>query len=234
MKKKHSISIYSGDSKVAVILGEQGSGKTSLFLRLVKGTFPAQDGPGSYNYVPGVCEPVFIDVDLPEPPPGTEKAVQKRKQEPIQVTLMDIMGRTHDCDGLPALMFAPYDPAVVFICFSVVRSWGGTVQVMDSLEQWLEVSKHHFVKGTRYVLVACQVDSRETMSASSRIEFVSPDQGLTIAQRIGAAGYIECSAKTGEGIDAIQSEIASSLWNLQYKSRWSTHWESLKGQCIVC
>ncbi|CAJ0752664.1 12310_t:CDS:2, partial [Entrophospora sp. SA101] len=63
----------------------------------------------------------------------------------------------------------------------------------------------HFCQGLPIILVGCKKDLRfdpktieELRKTSQRP--VTTEEGMGVAQRIGAYKYLECSAKTGEGV----------------------------------
>jgi Ras homolog gene family, member A len=98
---------------------------------------------------------------------------------------------------------------ILLICYSVDNQ--------DSLEhteqRWLpEVC--HFCPGTPFLLVACKLDLREEREKAG-MEFVSIEQGDSMAKRIGAKAYVECSAMTGEGVSNVFRKaalVASGHW----------------------
>jgi Rho family protein len=56
---------------------------------------------------------------------------------------------------------------------------------------------------------------------------VSPEQGAAVAKTIGAARYMECSAKTGEGVQ----EVFNAAMREALKGKWG---KKLKGRkCVI-
>ena len=92
--------------------------------------------------------------------------------------------------------------------------------MLNKIYQWFpEVA--HFCEGTPIILVGTKVDLRRDeqtirmLSAQGQAP-ITPEQGATIARDIGAK-YIECSAKTGAGV---QDVFALALHE-SMKGRWS-------------
>jgi len=63
----------------------------------------------------------------------------------------------------------------------------------------------HFCAGLPIILVGCKKDLRrdprvveELRKTSQRP--VTPEEGMAVANKIGAKHYLECSARTGEGV----------------------------------
>lgn len=86
------------------------------------------------------------------------------------------------------------------MCFSV--------DSRDSLEniqaKWVP-EIHHFCPNVPYLLIATKKDLRNdpaTKQALARDKqtVIKPDEGRITSEKVGAYGYLECSAKTREGV----------------------------------
>jgi len=77
----------------------------------------------------------------------------------------------------------------------------------------------HFCSGLPIILVGCKKDLRrdprtieELRKTSQRP--VTPEEGLAVSQKIGAKSYLECSAKSGEGVrEVFQYATRAALLN---------------------
>lgn len=70
------------------------------------------------------------------------------------------------------------------------------------------------------MLVGCKVDLREDQTATEELSKVGilpvkEEEGRWIAERIGACGYIECSAKTGHGVKQVFESATRASLNSQ-------------------
>lgn len=159
-----------------VIVGDGACGKTCLLIVFAKGKFPER-------YVPTVFDNYVADVD-----------VDGRR---VELQLWDTAGQ-EDYDRLRPLSYP--DSHVILICFAI--------DIPDSLdnvtEKWIS-EVLHFCQGLPILLVGCKKDLRydpatieELRKTSQRP--VTEQEGHAVAERIGAYKYLECSAKTGEGV----------------------------------
>ncbi|KAG9075507.1 GTP-binding protein Rho1 [Ceratobasidium sp. 370] len=115
----------------------------------------------------------------------------------VELKLYDTSG-WGDYDRVRPLAYPDSD--VFLVCFSVDNP--------DSLEnveeKWIpEVM--HFCPGVTYILVGCKKDLRRDPKTIEYLRKsgqrpVTPEQGMEVAQRIGARYYLECSAKSQEGV----------------------------------
>lgn len=171
-----------------VIVGDGACGKTCLLIVFSKGTFPEV-------YVPTVFENYVADVE-----------VDGRK---VELALWDTAGQ-EDYDRLRPLSYP--DSNVILICFSI-----DSPDSLDNvLEKWIpEVL--HFCQGVPVILVGCKVDLRNDPVTIKNLQAdqqqpVSTSEGQEVAGKIGSKHYLECSARTGEGVrEVFETATRASL-----------------------
>lgn len=165
-----------------VIVGDGACGKTSLLARFTKGEFPEGD------YIPTIFDNTVKDV-----------IVDSRM---IHAELWDTAGQ-EDYDRLRTLSYPDSD--VVIIAFSV--------DIRESLDnilvKWMPEVKR-FCPGLPLLLVACKIDLRNDLEKEAANP-IKHAEGAKLAKEIGA-GYIECSALSGEGVtEVFHSAIRSTI-----------------------
>ncbi|CAH7665975.1 P-loop containing nucleoside triphosphate hydrolase protein [Phakopsora pachyrhizi] len=159
-----------------VIVGDGACGKTCLLIVFSKGTFPEV-------YVPTVFENYVADVEVDG----------KR----VELALWDTAGQ-EDYDRLRPLSYP--DSHVILICFAI-----DSPDSLDNVqEKWIS-EVLHFCQGLPLVLVGCKKDLRNDPKTIEELRRtsqkpVTPEEGMAVAQKIGSQRYLECSAKTGQGV----------------------------------
>ncbi|XP_058244823.1 rho-related GTP-binding protein RhoA-A [Hemibagrus wyckioides] len=162
--------------KKLVIVGDGACGKTCLLIVFSKDQFPEV-------YVPTVFENYVADIEV------------DGKQ--VELALWDTAGQ-EDYDRLRPLSYPDTD--VILMCFSIDSP--------DSLEnipeKWTPEVKH-FCPNVPIILVGNKKDLRNDEHtrrelAKMKQEPVKAEEGKDMANRINAAGYLECSAKTKDGV----------------------------------
>ena len=181
-----------------VIVGDGACGKTSLLYVFSKDEYPEE-------YIPTVFENYVADIEVDD--------------QKVELVLWDTAGQ-EDYDRLRPLSYP--DTNVVLICFSVDSP--------DSLEnvpeRWVPEVKH-FCPNIPIVLVGCKKDLRtdhETLNRLMEVKQkpVMEDEGLSMATRIQARKYLECSAKTKEGVrEVFEAATRASIEKRKVPSRWS-------------
>ncbi|TPP61189.1 Rho gtp-binding protein rhoc [Fasciola gigantica] len=162
--------------KKLVIVGDGACGKTCLLIVFSKDQFPEV-------YVPTVFENYVADIDIDD----------KR----VELALWDTAGQ-EDYDRLRPLSYPDTD--VILMCFSIDSP--------DSLEnipeKWTPEVKH-FCQNVPIILVGNKKDLRNDEATKNelrrmKMEPVKLEEGKAMAEKIGALAYLECSAKTKEGV----------------------------------
>ncbi|KAK9472806.1 small GTPase superfamily [Dipodascopsis tothii] len=159
-----------------VIVGDGACGKTCLLIVFSKGTFPEV-------YVPTVFENYVADVEV--------------DGRHVELALWDTAGQ-EDYDRLRPLSYP--DSNVILICFSI-----DSPDSLDNVqEKWIS-EVIHFCQHLPIILVGCKKDLRfdtktieELQKTSQRP--VTVEEGQAVAEKIGAIKYLECSARTHEGV----------------------------------
>ncbi|KAJ7730855.1 P-loop containing nucleoside triphosphate hydrolase protein [Mycena maculata] len=177
-----------------IIVGDGVCGKTCLLLVISKGIFPE------------VYDPKFDG--------GTADVQVDDKH--VELALWDTQGQ-EDYDRLRAILYSYCRPYVVLICFAI----DNPDSLVNVQEKWVpEVM--HFCAGVPIILVGCKRELRRDPRVLERLSQrpVTPDEGIAVAQKIGARSYLECSARTGEGVrDVFQHAAREALLYKRPKSR---------------
>ncbi|KAI9531065.1 hypothetical protein NQZ68_000559 [Dissostichus eleginoides] len=174
--KPHTTAGMAAIRKKLVIVGDGACGKTCLLIVFSKDQFPEV-------YVPTVFENYVADIEV------------DGKQ--VELALWDTAGQ-EDYDRLRPLSYPDTD--VILMCFSIDSP--------DSLEnipeKWTPEVKH-FCPNVPIILVGNKKDLRNDDHtrrelAKMKQEPVKSEEGRDMAGRIAAFGYMECSAKTKDGV----------------------------------
>jgi len=159
-----------------VIVGDGACGKTCLLIVFSKGSFPEV-------YVPTVFENYVADV-----------VVDGKR---VELALWDTAGQ-EDYDRLRPLSYP--DSHVILICFAV-----DSPDSLDNVqEKWIS-EVLHFCSGLPIILVGCKKDLRDDVKTIEELRRTGQKpvlrlEGEDVAKKIGATRYLECSAKTGDGV----------------------------------
>lgn len=160
-----------------------------------KGTFPQV-------YLPTVFENYVSDVE-----------VDGRR---VELALWDTAGQ-EDYDRLRPLSYP--DSNVILICFAI-----DSPDSLDNVqEKWIS-EVLHFCQGVPIILVGCKTDLRNDPKTIEELKRtsqrpVTTDEGQAVAQKIGALNYLECSAKTGEGVKEVFEHATRAALMVKDKER---------------
>ncbi|KAI3645006.1 hypothetical protein MP228_011170 [Amoeboaphelidium protococcarum] len=162
-----------------VIVGDGACGKTCLLIVFSRGTFPEV-------YVPTVFENYVAEVEVDG----------KR----VELALWDTAGQ-EDYDRLRPLSYP--DSHVILICFAI-----DSPDSLDNVqEKWIS-EVLHFCNGLPILLIGCKKDLRTDSRTIEELKKtgqapVTYEEGLAVAQKISAYKYLECSAKSQEGVKEV-------------------------------
>jgi len=178
-----------------VIVGDGACGKTCLLIVFSKDQFPEV-------YVPTVFENYVADIEV------------DGKQ--VELALWDTAGQ-EDYDRLRPLSYPDTD--VILMCFSIDSP--------DSLEnipeKWTPEVKH-FCPNVPIILVGNKKDLRNDPNTIKELqkmkqEPVKPEEGRAMAEKINAFAYLECSAKTKEGVREVFETATKAALAVKKKKR---------------
>ncbi|KXN71951.1 small GTPase-binding protein [Conidiobolus coronatus NRRL 28638] len=165
--------------KKLVVVGDGGCGKTCMLYVYANNEFPEK-------YVPTVFENYIAYI--------------KTSGKTVELALWDTAGQ-EDYDRLRPLSYPETD--VVIIGFSIAAP----LSLLNVSEKWFP-EIHHFCEDSPFLLVGLKKDLRfdvDTLRELDKLNMVpvSPEEGHTVAKSIGAHKYLECSAKTRDGLDGV-------------------------------
>ncbi|KAI0652836.1 small GTPase superfamily, partial [Cubamyces menziesii] len=132
-------------------------------------------------------------------------------------------------DRLRSLSYA--ETHVIMLCFSVDNPTS-----LENVEgKWMpEILE--YCPGVKLVLVALKCDLREDQETQVRLarygtHTVQYEEGLTVARRIRASRYLECSAKHNRGVNEVFYE--SARVSLSTRAKGAGSYGSSRGGCII-
>ena len=144
----------------------------------------------------------------------------------MELVLYDTAGQ-EDYERLRPLSYPNTD--VVIICFSV----DNPDSFVNVTQTWVPEVKH-FCTGTPILLVATKSDLRNDkvlhkQLADRQLKVVTTEQGMALANKLGAYAYMECSAKTRAGVeDVFETAAKVALSNNRKRHRGKQH-----KQCMI-
>ena len=180
-----------------VVVGEGASGKTSLLITYTTNQFPNA-------YIPTVFDNYVANVYI--------------LQRLFMFGLWDTAGQ-EDYDRLRPLSYSDTD--CFLVCFSV-DSPSAFEQIPN---KWIpEIG--HFCPGTPFFIVGLKTDLRNDEGTIKFLKGrpVLKQDGIAMAKKVGAYGYVECSALTYDGVQNVFEEVAKCV--LEKRGR-------KKKQCVL-
>merc|ERR1711956_55541 len=181
--------------KKLVIVGDGACGKSCLLIVFTKDEFP-------HDYVPTVFDTHVADIEV------------DKKQ--VELVLWDTAGQ-EDYDRLRPLSYPDTD--VIVMCFSI-----DAPDTLDNIpEKWTPEVKH-FCPNVPIILVGNKKDLRNDPNtikelAKMKQEPVKPEDGRTMAEKINAFAYLECSAKSKEGVREVFETATRAALQVKKKKK---------------
>ncbi|XP_078461948.1 rho-related GTP-binding protein RhoN-like [Lampetra planeri] len=157
-----------------VVIGDSQCGKTALLHVFAKDSYPQ-------TYIPTVFENYTASFEI--------------EKQRIELNMWDTSGAPY-YDNVRPLAYPDSD--VVLICYDVARP-----ETLDSVLKKWRVESHEFGASTKVLLIGCKADLRADLQtllelSKQRCIPVTQEQGAAVARQLGAAAYVECSAKLSE------------------------------------
>ncbi|KAK5697078.1 hypothetical protein LTR17_024043 [Elasticomyces elasticus] len=187
----------SAASRKLVFVGDGQCGKTCLLTVFCKGMFPGYNSGLSCDQFEGNIQSDGLEV---------------------QLTMWDMPGQ-EEYDRLRPLAYP--GSHVALICFGI-----DSPDSLDNVEEKWISEVHHFCHGLPIMLVGCRKDLRydqltiEDLFRTSQ-KPVSPEEGEDVCRKIGAQVYLECSARTDEGVREVflHASLAAMLTRKKQKNK---------------
>lgn len=179
--------------KKLVIVGDGACGKTCLLIVFSKDQFPEV-------YVPTVFENYVADIEV------------DGKQ--VELALWDTAGQ-EDYDRLRPLSYPDTD--VILMCFSI-----DSPDSLENIPEKWTPEVRHFCPNVPIILVGNKKDLRNDDKtkrelAAMKQEPIKYEDGQSMAEKISAFSYMECSAKTKEGVREVFEAATRAAMNKRKK-----------------
>ncbi|NXW99585.1 RHOA protein, partial [Larus smithsonianus] len=173
------------------VVGDDRSGKTCLLFAL------------RHEQLPESYEPTVFDAY------STDTEVDGKD---MKLILCDVAGKNEfSYRNLRSVFYRDTD--VILMCFSVDRP----DSLQNILDFWVPEIKM-FCPTVPVILVATKIELRGDESITKKLtipgnESINTTEGKALAASIGAYAYLECSAKTKEGVDTALEIISQCALN---------------------
>jgi len=187
-----------------VVCGDGAVGKTCLLISYTTNAFPGE-------YIPTVFDNYSANVMV--------------DGRPINLGLWDTAGQ-EDYDRLRPLSYPNTD--VFLLCFAI-----STPTSFDNIKnKWYPEIQSH-APGVPFILVGNKVDLRNDPATIKALEAkrqspIATIQGQTLCTELKGFKYVECSAKTQEGLKQVFDECIRCVLLGQSKTK-----KKSKSKCLI-
>eukprot|EP01084_Bolivina_argentea_P139379 245205_1 len=173
-----------------MLIGDRGVGKSGLLMTYTNGYFPPE-------FIPTYVEP-------------TMKTVTYNQKCKIELSIMEgaadqwewdyMSGNEHINNAMRINLYKFCD--VVLILYSVVSETHLVKSLYENVtKKWIpELTQH--IPNVPFLLVGTKIDLR-----SKSLDSLQVDDGLRLANEIGALCYLECSALTLDGVSNVFDHV---------------------------
>ncbi|KAK1351127.1 small Rho-like GTP-binding protein [Hamiltosporidium tvaerminnensis] len=169
-----------------VVVGDGACGKTCLLEVFKRNRFPEE-------YIPTVVDNFVKDVVLDD-----------EENTTVTLTLWDTAGQ-EDYDSVRPLSYKDTD--LVLLCYSIENR----SMLPNISNKWLYEIKNYCPTAS-YFLIGLKKDIRTTPTPDINPDkIITYEEGQNISNEINSANFLECSAKTGENVDAVFKAAAEHI-----------------------
>jgi small GTP-binding protein len=141
--------------------------------------------------------------------------------KPISLGLWDTAGQ-EDYDRLRPLSYPRTD--VFLVCFSLNNR-----NTFNSVKHKWIPEINHYCPGTKWLLVGTKSDIRDNDPRNG----ISTEEGAALADELGAAGYYECSARTGDGVKNVFDNAIREVFTFRFQQRKESRKKSFQSFCTI-
>jgi Ras-related protein Rab-2A len=199
-----------------VSIGDSGTGKSSLTIRLCEGRFQAHHdvtiGVEFGSRIVPVGPPAALELNINNPVPAARRPSESSaKQKHMKLSLWDTAGQ-ESYKSITRSYFRGASGAL--LVFDISRR-----QTFNSATSWLHDLRQIAEENIVVVLVGnkCDLDERggsngTNGTASKRSREITTEEAEKWAKDHGVFAYVETSAKSGAGVERAFREVAERIY----------------------